>query len=89
MPFNLGGPELIIVLVIILIDFGAGKLPEVGSALGRGVREFRAGATEADEKAKAAAQVATASSEKTCASCNAVNQADSRFCRQCGAALTA
>ena len=38
---NLGGPELIILLLIILIVFGAGKLPEVGGALGKGIREFR------------------------------------------------
>lgn len=36
-----GGPELIILLVVVLIVFGAGKLPEVGGALGRGIREFR------------------------------------------------
>ena len=36
------GPlEIILVLVIILIIFGVGKLPQVGSAMGRGIREFR------------------------------------------------
>jgi sec-independent protein translocase protein TatA len=39
--FGLGAPELIIVLVIFLIVFGVGRLPEVGSAMGRSVREFR------------------------------------------------
>jgi sec-independent protein translocase protein TatA len=34
-------PEIIILLVILLLVFGPGKLPEVGSALGRGIREFR------------------------------------------------
>ena len=41
MPFTMGPTELIIVLVIALALFGAGKLPEVGGALGRGIREFR------------------------------------------------
>jgi sec-independent protein translocase protein TatA len=41
MPFNLGAPELIIVLVIIMLVFGVGKLPEVGGAIGKGIREFR------------------------------------------------
>lgn len=41
MPFNLGGGELIFVLVIVLIVFGAGRLPEVLGQLGRGVRTFR------------------------------------------------
>ena len=41
MPFNLGGGELIFVLVIVLIVFGAGRLPEVFRQLGRGVKTFR------------------------------------------------
>lgn len=41
MPFNLGGGELVFVLVIVLIVFGAGKLPDVLGQLGRGVRTFR------------------------------------------------
>ena len=38
---SLGPAELIIVLVIILILFGVGRLPQVGKALGQGMREFR------------------------------------------------
>lgn len=38
---NLGGGELVIVLALVLIVFGAGKLPEVLGQLGRGVRTFR------------------------------------------------
>jgi TatA/E family protein of Tat protein translocase len=41
MPFNIGPLELIIVLVIALLILGPGKLPEVGSALGKTIREFR------------------------------------------------
>ena len=41
MPFNLGGPELIIILVIVLVVFGAGKLPNVMKDFGRGVKEFK------------------------------------------------
>lgn len=39
--FNLGMPELILILVIALVVFGPGKLPEVGKAVGRGIQEFR------------------------------------------------
>ncbi|MBI2939296.1 MAG: twin-arginine translocase TatA/TatE family subunit [Chloroflexi bacterium] len=38
---GLGPTELIIVLVLVVIIFGAGKLPDIGSALGRSIREFR------------------------------------------------
>ncbi len=39
--FGLGFPELLIILVIILVIFGAGKLPQVGEALGKGLNKFR------------------------------------------------
>jgi sec-independent protein translocase protein TatA len=39
--FGLGWQELVIVLVIIMIIFGAGKLPEVAKSLGQGVKEFK------------------------------------------------
>ncbi|TDA68564.1 MAG: twin-arginine translocase TatA/TatE family subunit [Clostridia bacterium] len=41
MPFNIGLPELLIILVIALVIFGAGKLPGVGRALGQSIREFK------------------------------------------------
>jgi len=45
--FGLGFPELLIILVIILVIFGAGKLPQVGEALGKGLNKFR---TAMDDK---------------------------------------
>lgn len=47
----LGVPELAIILVIIVIIFGVGKLPEIGGALGKGIREFKTEATD-EEKAQ-------------------------------------
>lgn len=38
---GLGWQELVIVLVIVIIIFGAGKLPEIGGALGKGIKEFK------------------------------------------------
>lgn len=38
---SIGFPELIIILVIVLVIFGVGKLPQVGGALGKSLREFR------------------------------------------------
>ncbi|MBI2368870.1 MAG: twin-arginine translocase TatA/TatE family subunit [Deltaproteobacteria bacterium] len=39
--FGLGMPELLVILVIILVIFGAGKLPEIGAGLGKGIRNFK------------------------------------------------
>ena len=47
---SLGPMELVLILVIILIIFGVGRLPEVGGALGRGIREFRRAASGEDEE---------------------------------------
>jgi len=43
MPFHIGPWEIALVLVIILMIFGVGKLPQVGSAIGKGLRAFRKG----------------------------------------------
>ncbi|HKZ16375.1 MAG TPA: twin-arginine translocase TatA/TatE family subunit [Geobacteraceae bacterium] len=47
--FGFGMPELIVILVIILVVFGAGKLPEIGSALGRGIKNFKRASEGKDE----------------------------------------
>ena len=51
MPNWIGGPEMLIALVVILLLFGAKKIPELARGLGSGVREFKAGAKE-DPKVK-------------------------------------
>jgi len=46
---GIGFPELMIILVIIMIIFGAGKLPEIGSAFGRSIKNFKTSMKEAQE----------------------------------------
>ena len=47
--FGIGTQELLIILVVALVIFGANKLPEVGSGLGRAIRNFKRAASEPDE----------------------------------------
>ena len=51
--FGLGTTELIIILVLVMIIFGAGKLPSVGGALGKSLRNFKDGVKEGEEEEKA------------------------------------
>jgi sec-independent protein translocase protein TatA len=46
--FGIGMTELIIILVIILVVFGAGKLPEIGKSLGKGIQNFKKSVNEDD-----------------------------------------
>jgi sec-independent protein translocase protein TatA len=47
--FGLGSSELMIILVLVLIVFGAGKLPEIGSALGKGLSSFKKAVEDPNE----------------------------------------
>ena len=47
--FGLGVPELILILVIVMIIFGVGRIPEIGGALGRSIRAFKKATREPDE----------------------------------------
>jgi sec-independent protein translocase protein TatA len=47
--FGMGIGELLVILVIVLIIFGAGKMPEIGEGLGRGIRNFRKAVKAPDE----------------------------------------
>ena len=48
----IGWQELILILVIVLVIFGPGKLPDVGNAIGRGIREFRKASNELEESVR-------------------------------------
>lgn len=50
--FGLGLPELIIILVIVLIVFGARRLPDIGAGIGQGIRNFREATSKVDKEDK-------------------------------------
>lgn len=71
--------HLLVILVIVLVIFGAGRIGEVGSALGKGVRDFRT-SVEKDPGPSAG--------PRFCPQCGAARPAgDARFCQQCGGSL--
>ena len=58
-----GVPELLIVLLIVLVFFGAGKLPEIGSALGKGIRGFKKSMDDGNPEESSSEQSKTESLE--------------------------
>lgn len=47
---NIGGPELLLILIVIFFLFGAKKIPDIAKGLGQGIREFRKAAREIHEE---------------------------------------
>ena len=60
---GIGFPELMIILVIIMIIFGAGKLPEIGSAFGNSIRNFKKSMKEAEEETEELGETTDAAKE--------------------------
>src|SRR5262249_36122229 len=87
-------PHLILILVIVLIIFGPGKLPQLGKAIGDGIRELKhatddQGTADNTIRERATQPVAAASttsiSSRPCSGCNAQVPVTDRFCGACGA----
>ena len=89
---SIGGPELLLILAVVLIVFGAGRLPDVLGQLGRGVRSFR----DESNNDKTTTQVPAATATGTppaagttvyCRNCGRPNGTDAKFCSNCGQPL--
>ena len=63
--FGIGMPELIIILVIILIIFGAGKLPEIGGGMGKAISSFKRGVRDEDKLKSEPEKIAETESDDT------------------------
>ncbi|MDQ3810459.1 MAG: twin-arginine translocase TatA/TatE family subunit [Chloroflexota bacterium] len=79
---SLGPMELIIILAIVVLVFGAGKLSDVGSALGKGLREFRREASVEPPAERTTAEPAVDGS--VCPSCGGSVRQGQAFCGSCG-----
>jgi sec-independent protein translocase protein TatA len=80
-PFGLGVPELLIILAVVLLIFGASRLADIGGAMGKSIREFRKASREEDEPPPAIAPT-------KCSNCGA-DTTNLKSCTQCGAPTSA
>ena len=95
----MGPIELILILAVVIIIFGVGRLPEVGGAIGKGIREFRKASKEDEEPKKIAQSQSDApppvpvepmqTPAIVCQKCGTANTPDNKFCGSCGAELGA
>ena len=89
------GPfEGLIILAVVVLIFGVGKLGDVGGALGRSVREFRKAAKETDDSEVLISEstvdsTASVAPADTCGKCGTQLDADKKFCAECGASVQA
>ncbi len=87
---NLGAPELILILLVILIFFGAKKIPEIAQGLGKGIREFRKASKDIQDEIEKEIKVSpenTLPPKLKCYHCQAPVSVDAKFCTTCGKSL--
>ena len=85
----IGSQDLMVGLVIVLVLFGAKKLPELAGSIGKSMKEFKKGVSEATEEEPAQAigpSTAAATVPQKCASCDATLEPAWKHCPLCGTA---
>lgn len=81
---TIGTPELIIILIIIVLIFGASKLPQLGGAMGKTIKNFKSEMRDGMAETPPGAPAAT----KFCAKCGSeIKDLEAAFCPKCGKAL--
>jgi sec-independent protein translocase protein TatA len=93
--FGLGTQELLVILVIVLVLFGANRLPQIARSLGSSMKEFKKGINEGqqdDDDSKVSMSTSNGHSPTTaaltCRQCKKALAADWTHCPDCGAAVT-
>ena len=88
---DIGVPELLIVAFVVLLLFGPGKAADLGSSLGKGIREFRRESGRADDAPEPTSPLpaVTSTTQRFCIECGSSNASDQKFCTNCGAAMLA
>ena len=84
---EVGVPELLIIAFVVLLLFGPGKAADLGSSLGKGIREFRRETAGDGTDTASAASISTAPASVTtrfCTECGSAGAVDQRFCSECG-----
>ena len=83
----IGSQDLIVGLVLVLVLFGAKKLPELAGSIGKSMKEFKKGVSQAtEEEPVKAADPALNPASKKCGSCQAPLEPNWQHCPRCGAA---
>lgn len=87
---DIGVPELLIVAFVVLLLFGPGKAADLGSSLGKGIREFRRESTGDGSEAAADSStpiVHASTTARFCTECGSKNADEHKFCSNCGASM--
>ena len=91
--FGLGSQELLVILVIVMVLFGANRLPQLARSLGSSLKEFKKGLDSAQAEEPAASRAAvdraatSAPDKRSCAQCKTALAPDWTHCPRCGAAV--
>jgi sec-independent protein translocase protein TatA len=88
-PLGIGPFELLLILAVVVIIFGVGRLPEVGGAIGKSIREFRRAAKEPEEKHQLSEPEPRSDVEPPVSQTPPPATTSARYCSQCGASVTA
>jgi len=84
--FGLGSQELLVILIIVLVLFGANRLPQLARSLGSSLKEFKKGIDEGQAKAVSAEPPDPPPAERTCGQCKSALAPEWTHCPRCGTA---